>query len=82
MLESVLSISKVFGKAVGGFSPVGFSMDRHFLGPLSPPPVLRGEPQFFEQLVFGLLHTARCVCVAERRGDAFQSVDAVKESSP
>jgi hypothetical protein len=36
MWKSVLSISKVFGKAVGRF-PVGFSMVRHFLGPQPPP---------------------------------------------
>jgi hypothetical protein len=36
MWESVFSISKVLGKDVGGFIPVVFSMDRHFLGPLPP----------------------------------------------
>src|ERR1035438_1927025 len=76
MWESVLSISKVFGKAVGSFIPVGFSMDRHFLRPLSPPPVLRGEPQSVKQLVLCVLHAPCCICVAERRCDALQGVDA------
>jgi len=35
MWESALSISEVCGKAVGGLFPVGFSIDRYFLGPLS-----------------------------------------------
>src|ERR1035441_8041741 len=76
MWESVVSISKVGGKAVGSFIPVGFSMDRHFLRPLSLPPVLRGEPQFLKQLVLGLLHAACGFGIAERRGDALQGVDA------
>jgi len=44
MWESVLSISKVFGKGVGSFIPVVFSMDRHFLRPFCQPAVLHGEP--------------------------------------
>jgi len=76
MWESVLSISKVFGKAVGSFIPVGFSMDRHFLRPVCLPAVLRGEPHFLKQFILCLLHATRCFGVTERRGDAFQGVDA------
>ncbi len=76
MWESVLSISKVLGKAIGGFFPVGFSMDRHFLGAFSQLSVSPGEAQFFKQLAFCLLHTARGLCIAEGAGDALQGVDA------
>ncbi len=76
MWESVVSISKVYGKAVGSFIPVGSSMDRHFLRPVCPPPVLRGEPQFLKQFVLGLLHASCRIGVAECSGDAFQGVDA------
>ena len=76
MWESVLSISKVFGKAVGGIFPVGFSMDRHFLRPLLVPVVLRGEPQSVEQCALCLLHAARRFGIAEGTGDALQGIDA------
>jgi hypothetical protein len=45
-------------KSRRGLFPVGFSMVRHFLGPLPPPSVLCGEPQFLEQLALGLLRAA------------------------
>ena len=76
MWESVLSISKVRGKAAGGFFPVGFSMDRHFLGPFSRLSVSRGEAHFFKQLAFCLLHAARRLRIAAGAGDALQGVDA------
>jgi len=64
-------------KSRRGLFPVGFSMVRHFLGPLPPPSVLCGEPQFLEQLALGLLHAACSVSVAERAGDALQGVDGI-----
>jgi len=37
MWESVVSISKVGGKAVGSFIPADFSTDRHFFRPFRQP---------------------------------------------
>ena len=76
MWESVVSISKVLGKDVGGFFPVVFSMDRHFLRPVLRPSVLCGQPQLLEQLILGSLHATRRLGVAESAGDALQDVEA------
>src|SRR5271170_4909641 len=73
MWKSVLSISKVFGKAVGGF------FRRLFHRPSFPRPTplfLRGEAQRFEEFAFGLLHAGCGIGVAEGASDALQSVDA------
>lgn len=76
MWESVVSISKVLGKDIGGFFPVVFSMNRHFLRSLLQLSVLCGEPEPLEQLAFGLLHTTCRVGVAEGGCDALEGVDA------
>src|ERR1035438_792509 len=71
------AISKVCGK--GGkqaLSFSGLSINRHFLGPLSQPPVLRGQPQPLKEFGFCLLHAARGIGVTDGCRDALQSVDA------
>jgi hypothetical protein len=57
MWKWVLSISNVYGKAVGGFF-----FRRLFRRPSFPRPTplfLRGEAQRLEELVLGLLHAGR-----------------------
>src|ERR1017187_3887621 len=71
------AISKVCGK--GGkqaLSFSGLSINRHFLGPLSQPPVLRGQPQPLKEFGFCLLHAARGIGVTDGCRDALQCVDA------
>ncbi len=71
MWKSVFRFPRSEGKPEGGF-PVGFSIDRHFLGPLLQASILRGQPQSLKEFGFGLLHAPRRVGIADGGGDPLQ----------